>query len=310
MHTDWEALSRQLLYEPLGMDSTSSRFADYAARPNKAIAHVKAGNQWVAKYTRQPDAQSPAGGASSNVTDMARWLRLQLGNGRFDGFPLVDAKAIIQTRCPVIVSSPPDTSISRSSFYGLGWGIGYDQTGRVRFSHSGGFSLGAATSVVLLPSENLGIVVLTNGMPIGLPEAVAASFLDWVELGGVRHDWLTMYGKVFAAMDENHSQLKGDKPPENPVPALPNPAYAGKYANGYYGKAQVIATADGLALSLGPKPLEFRLSHWDGNVFAYEPTGESATGISAVTFSVVRGKAKSMTVENLDSNHLGTFSRH
>ena len=45
-------------------------------------------------------------------------------------------------------------------------------------NHSGAFDLGAATVVVLVPSEKLGIVVLTNGAPIGVPEAVSADFLD------------------------------------------------------------------------------------------------------------------------------------
>ena len=36
----WEDLSEQVLYRPLGMASTSSRFADYQARPDKAVGHV------------------------------------------------------------------------------------------------------------------------------------------------------------------------------------------------------------------------------------------------------------------------------
>ena len=309
MHTSWEELSRRVLYEPLGMNSTSSRYADYAAKVNKALPHVKEGERWAAKYTRQPDAQSPAGGVSSSVIDMAQWLRLQLGNGQFNGIPLIDAKALIQTRCPYIMSAPPDTSLSRASFYGLGWGIGYDQTGRVRFSHSGGFSLGAATTVTLLPSENLGLVVLTNGMPIGVPEAVAASFFDWVELGELKHNWLPMYGQVFAKMVESPSRLARKTPPINPAVARQNSAYVGIYANDYYGPAHIAAIDNGLTLRLGLKPLEFKLRHWDGDTFAYEPVGENATGISAVTFTIAGGKPVKMTIENLDTNHIGSFKR-
>src|SRR5580704_12159063 len=36
----WENASEQKLYKPLGMDSTSSRYADFIARTNKALGHV------------------------------------------------------------------------------------------------------------------------------------------------------------------------------------------------------------------------------------------------------------------------------
>ena len=61
----WEDLSAERLYRPLGMTRTSSRFADFIAAPNRAIGHVRADNAWVARYTRDPDAQSPAGGVCS-----------------------------------------------------------------------------------------------------------------------------------------------------------------------------------------------------------------------------------------------------
>jgi CubicO group peptidase (beta-lactamase class C family) len=307
--TSWEALSKQVLYEPLGMASTSSRYADYAGAANKAVLHVKVDGQWEAKYTRQPDAQSPAGGASSSAADMARWLRLQLANGQYEGAQLVAAKALIQTRCPHMVSSPPYTSISRASFYGLGWGISYDSAGRVRFSHSGAFALGAATTVALLPSENLGLVVLTNGMPVGVPEAVAASFLDLVEAGAVKHDWLKLYGERFAQMAENPRRQAEEKPAAAPEPPLGDAAYVGTYANPYYGPARIVAAGGGLVMKLGPKPLDFPLRPITGNRFAYVPVGENATGSSEVSFTLARGKAAKLTIENLDANHLGTFTR-
>ena len=57
---NWAEFARRMLYRPLGMTSTSSRFADYARAPNHASLHVQVGDHWVAKYVRQPDAQAPA----------------------------------------------------------------------------------------------------------------------------------------------------------------------------------------------------------------------------------------------------------
>src|SRR5437667_2175346 len=73
---DWEKASEEKLYRPLGMTSASSRYANFMARKNKAPGHAPVDGNWVQKFKRNPDAQSPAGGVSSSVNDVAKWLRL------------------------------------------------------------------------------------------------------------------------------------------------------------------------------------------------------------------------------------------
>ena len=70
--TDWNTLSDQAIYHPLGITRTSSRFSDYIAHDNCAVPHVKVRDVWEARYQRRPDAQTPAGGVSSTANDMAR----------------------------------------------------------------------------------------------------------------------------------------------------------------------------------------------------------------------------------------------
>lgn len=308
--TSWEALSQRVLYGPLGMTSTSSRYADYAKRPDRAVLHVREGGVWTAKYTRDADAQAPAGGASSDVLDMAKWMELELGNGTYHGKALIDRNALLATRVPQMVTGPLSTPESRASFYGLGVGVGYDEAGRVRWSHSGAFASGAATTYVLLPSEHLGIVVLTNGMPIGVPETLANDFMDVVEFGKVQRDWFAAYSKLLAGLFVNPSELAHTAPPANPTPARPDADYIGTYANAYYGPATIERQGGSLVMLLGPLHKAFPLRHWNGDVFAYDPTGENAVGPSAFTFAIGSdGHASSVVVENLNENGLGTFKR-
>src|SRR5262249_11212747 len=70
----WEDLAAERLFQRLGMHRTSYRHADYAAAANRAKLHARIGGQWVAKFDRQPDAQAPAGRASSTARDLARWM--------------------------------------------------------------------------------------------------------------------------------------------------------------------------------------------------------------------------------------------
>jgi CubicO group peptidase (beta-lactamase class C family) len=173
----WEDASDQKLYQPLGMSSTSSRYADFIARPNKALGHVWENGKWVQKYKRDPDTESPAGGVSSSVNDLAKWMRLELTNGQYDSEQLVDAKALSDTHSPQMLTGFSPLS-GLPTFYGLGWNVNYDEQGRLRLGYSGGFALGAATTVLLVPSQQLGIVVLTNAYPIGVAEGVAFTFTD------------------------------------------------------------------------------------------------------------------------------------
>ncbi|MEU3342011.1 serine hydrolase [Streptomyces sp. NPDC006668] len=309
--TDWEKLSAGKVYRPLGMDSTSSSFADYEKAGDKAALHVKTGSTWRAAYVRAPDAQSPAGGASSTVRDMTKWLRLQLGNGKFEGRQIVDAGALEQTHVPHMVSEPPHSPAGRTGFYGLGWNVSYDDQGRLKLGHSGGFALGAATTVTLLPSEKLGIVVLTNGEPIGVPEAISATFLDTAQTGGPTVDWLKFLGPLFQqTLQGEHSQVDYSRPPATPAPAKANSAYTGTYTNEYYGPLTVSAQGNELTMQLGPKKQRFVLAHYDGDTFSYRTTGELAVGLTGVTFTVGSGaRAEKVRVENLDTSGLGTFTR-
>lgn len=309
--TSWEDLSAEKLYRPLGMDSSSSSSADFEKAKNRADMHVRTGKTWSSEYMRDTDAQSPAGGASSTVRDMSKWMRLQLGNGTFDGRKLVDAEALGQTHLPHIVSEAPHGPAGRAGFYGLGWDVGYDDQGRLKLSHSGAFGQGAATNVSLLPSENLGIVVLTNGRPVGVPEAISSTFLDTAQTGGPTVDWLAFFGPLLEQVEEgDRSEVDYDKPPAAPAPAEESSAYTGTYANDYYGAMTVGAQGDELTMRLGPRKQRFALRHYDGDTFSYRTIGENAVGLSGVTFTVGSdGRADRVRVENLDANGLGTFTR-
>jgi hypothetical protein len=247
------------------------------------------------------------------VRDLARWLRLQLGNGTFEGRRVIEATALAETHRPQIISAAPaNPATDHAGLYGLGWNVGYDTQGRVQLSHSGAFNLGAATTVTLLPAEQLGIVALTNGQPIGVPEALTRSFLDLVLTGTVAQDWLALYSQRLRAVEEPPYGTKVDytRAPAHPSPALPSTAYVGAYHNNFFGEMTIAASGGGLVLTLGPHQARFPLRHFAGNVFTYQPVGENAYGLSAVTFTVgAAGKATRVVVENLNIHGQGTLTR-
>jgi len=308
---EWEDAAQAKLYAPLGMTSTSSRYADFLERPDRALGHVKVNGRWVAKFKRDPDTESPAGGASSSVNDLAKWVRLQLADGMFDGRQVVDATALNETHLPQVrTGTSPLTGAPQ--FYGLGWNVSYDQEGRLRLSHSGAFALGASTTVYLVPAEHLGVIVLTNAAPVGVSEALAFSFIDAALYGRQTQDWPVLMARVFADPASLGVFPGADysKPPAAPSPAMAAGAYLGTYANDYYGEVEVIEKGGRLAIVEGPEKKTFPLIHYDRDTFTYQTEGENAVGASGVTFTLAPdGKASGVTVENLNPHGDGVFPR-
>jgi CubicO group peptidase (beta-lactamase class C family) len=310
---DFATLSEDALFKPLGMNVTSARFSDFEKRTNRAVGHVKVGSVYEQKYQRKPDAQAPAGGVSSSINDMARWLAMVTQGGKFEGRTFIDGKVLLPAMSVQAVGSPATTFTARPGFYGYGFNVSVTGSGRMSFSHSGGFDLGAATNFVVLPSAGIGIVVLTNAAPIGAAEALAAEFIDLVQFGKIEHNWFKAYAAAFTAMSEPIGSLVGKQGPEKRKPAITPAAYAGTYVSDYYGTAQVIRNGDDLVLKLGPKGnVEYPLRHWDGNEFIFKPSSENSPegSISLATFKTPRNaRFGELTIEYLNGEGLGTFRR-
>jgi CubicO group peptidase (beta-lactamase class C family) len=298
----WEDVSAKRLYEPLKMTRTSSLFSDFIDDPNHASLHALVDGEWKTQV-RQPDAQSPAGGVSASITDMAQWLRVQLGSGTVDGQEIVDAAALGQTHIPHMVSNmPANPSTDKASFYGLGAGVSYNNFGQIQWSHSGAFATGAGTTYYMLPQEGFGIVALGNGAANGMVESVCLSVFDLVQLGEVAHDYQQLLKPIFEAdmapaygVEDNYTT-----PPANPSPALANDVYVGNYYNDFYGDASIEEGADGLVFKIGPEPKEFPMRFFDRDIYLYDPTGENAGRTSTMIFTIgVDGLASDVTIEYL-----------
>jgi CubicO group peptidase (beta-lactamase class C family) len=301
----WEDLSQDVLYKPLGMTSTSSRFDEYQARPDRAVGHIHVDGKYQPDYVRDPQPEAPAGGVSSSVNDMTKWLTMMLANGTYDGQQIVDPKALLPAITPQSVSDRATDPSARSGFYGYGFNVGTTSDARTQLSHSGAFELGSGTNVVILPSADVAIVALTNATPAGVPETLTAEFADLVQFGEVREDWFKLYNAAFVQMEQAVGSLVGKPPPADPAPAAPLASYVGSYANDYWGPARITEKDGALHLSLGSK-LDVPLKHWDGNVFSYSWVSENSPpgSISKVTFD-----GNKLTIEYYDQGGKGTFLR-
>ncbi|MCT2061143.1 serine hydrolase domain-containing protein [Dietzia cinnamea] len=340
--TPWAELGRERLFDPLGMSDSSFSYDELLDRDNRAIGHVRApaaesgesSGEWIpADPARDPDAQAPAGGLSSSVTDMARWMSMVLDDGKGPGgAQVVPSEALRQALTPQSVSAPPRDAADRTGSYGYGFNIGTSSSGRVQWSHSGAFALGAGTAMLMMPSLDLGIITLTNAAPTGVAETINARFADYAQYGDPSLEWRELYTEQFGPLLDPVGDLVSTRQPSAPAPPRPAEELLGFYRNDYFGEIEVRPTvADEssdtepsdtgssdvgspgagssgpeLALAVGPGPLVWPLEHWDGDTFAVSPVGENWPRGSrgSVTF-----EGDTVTVELLDANGWGTFTR-
>ncbi|QPM90307.1 serine hydrolase domain-containing protein [Pseudooceanicola algae] len=308
---DWADLAQEKLFGPLGMTATSYRHADAMAAGNRAVLHAYEHGMFQPLYDRDADAQAPAGGVSSTVDDLAKWMILLLADGQWQGMPLIDPAVLHPAMRMQIVNSPGRGANDRSGAYGYGFNVETTAGGRPIRNHSGGFIKGAGTHFKLLTDAGIGIVVLSNGAPVGAVESIAAEFMDVVQFGRSTRDWLTGYESLMAPMFDPVGDLVGQAAPQDPAPAGPASRYLGSYDNAYFGPAEVVEGPEGLALLLGPRPLRLALQPWDGDRFAVAPLGENQPlgSLSSVTFTIEGDLATALHVQYLDANGLAHWRR-
>lgn len=307
----YEALLEKDLFLPLGMTASSARHEDYLAHRNRASLHALTKGEFKPLYERNPNAQAPAGGVSSNIKDMSHWLKFLLANGKFKGRTIASQEALVPAMSIQTITNQVATDISRPSAYGFGFDYGIEANGRTTINHSGAFLLGTGTHFRIVPSADLGIIVLTNASPVGAAEAIAAEFIDLVFYGKVRRDWYAGYNHVLSGMFDPVGDLVGKTPPNEPKPALPLNHYTGLFNNNYFGPARIQLNNGQLQIALGPKPMTYPLTHWNGNTFAIKPFSENepAGSVSSVNFHTENGTIKGFTINYLNRYQQGQWTK-
>ncbi|WP_282047639.1 serine hydrolase [Roseibium album] len=310
--TDWENLSAEMLYQSLGMINTSSRFDDFMASNNRATPHTRTDNGFAALLQRDPDPESPAGGVSSTVDDLAKWLKLILANGTSEGKQIFTPEALLPAISPQSISGRPPAPDARASFYGYGFGVSVGASGRVVISHSGAFLMGTGTNFAVIPSLDLGIVVLTNASPVGAAESISASFNDIAQFGHETRDWYAGYSGIFESFFVKRGRTVGHMPPAGAAAPLPAATCIGTYSNPYFGSVEVQEDGDDLVLAAGPEPQLYPLQPWDGAVMVFDFVTENAPigSRSTLTFGGITGSlAQTVEVELFAETEPALFTR-
>lgn len=265
----WEEVIKTRILDPLGMKNT-----------NFAVSVSQKGPDFATPYTlkekvagdipfRVIDTVGPAGSINSSVNDMAKWLQLNLGVGAIDGKRIVAARQVQDMHRPhMVIQIFPglfeDPEIQQPA-YGLGWFV-ESYRGKKRVHHGGAID-GFMAQVSFLPSEGVGVVVLTNLGGNPLPDIVARHASDRL-MGLEPIDW---NGRALKRRDVGEKaaaaakKSAGEERKTGTKPAHTLDEYAGEYAHPAYGS--MIVTVNGESLSARFHDMPMRLNHWHFETF-------------------------------------------
>ena len=189
----WEDFVESRIMKPLGMDGSSASFMRIKNRTNIIDAHVPIDGKLQVVAKQEGKIHNSVGGIYSNISDLSRWVMLQMNGGRYgDGAEeQIFSEAVHRTMwTPHTVRAVSSDTPYRTSFatYGLGWHL-TDINGHLQVYHTGSHA-GIETRVTMLPELKLGIIVLTNQQESAAHLAVTNAIIDGY-LGITGIDWVS-----------------------------------------------------------------------------------------------------------------------
>lgn len=272
----WDAYVKKNLLEPIGMLRTTSSISEYTESQDIAFPHVKGQNK---KGKLNPlfnyDNSGATAALNSNVVDMTKWIRLWLNDGVYHGDTVIPTRHIkrahqVYTSLPV--SSRDMEMGTNFKGYGQGWFL-MDYYG-LRVAHHGGGLPGYISKICLVPNEDLGFIILTNGES-NLPSALMYKILD-MYLGREEKDWSSImrqgYVRYYEQLDAERAARKEKRNAELKAD-IGLEELQGSYEDKMYGEAQVTLMGkkkkQKAVLTLMPAKDLFtsELEHWEGNSY-------------------------------------------
>lgn len=248
----WGDFVQSRIFVPLGMNNSIPTSYKLQKNINLALPHDSEGEQIKQLPTYDNDLVAAAGGIYASVSDLSKWMIMQLNNGKY-GMDL-SKELFSETQQNEMwkphtnrgfTTKPNPRTNSHFYAYGLGWGL-KDANGKIVISHTGGLP-GMLSRTILVPELNIGIVVLTNsanggGAYYSISEMILDSYLN-IE----PKDWITeVSNRVKARGNESDSVTTAvwEIVKENKSSIINLKDYTGTYKDNWFGEVE-IALKDG-----------------------------------------------------------------
>ncbi len=288
----WEDFVSDHILKPLGMTESLDKSSELVDQKNRATPHAFVDGKLQPIKPFLDDVTDPAGGISSNASDMAKWMIAQLDSGRtVNGNYLFHPKSTVQLwkmTTPIDVPKfPKELKPEQMNFYGYGLGFFLsDYRGQKLVWHTGSLP-GYVSRVTMVPKLKLGIAVLTNQESEAAYDAITNHILDYC-LQKPAYDWIHAYKTLTDKRNESMASIvkkATEKRDSTAGPSLPLEKYAGIYHDAWYGNVTITKMNSHLEIRFDHTPdLAGELNHWQYDTFIAHWNDRELRADAFVTF--------------------------
>ena len=250
---NWKSLVAEHIIRPLGMQDTTAYF-DEADPSSFARPYYELWGSARLHLEKRDETLHAAGGLYASARDMAKWLRVQMNEGRL-GPKQVFPSDLIRRSHEALVDVDRSFGPYRRTHYGLGWYLATYENERM-IHHFGSYP-GTRSHVSFLPEHKLGIAVMTNEGSIGfrLVDLLANYAYDWWLKPGVgdgkHREKIQQLADGFAKAKVKRAQDRAKRAERKWNLSQPRQAYAGHYRDERLGSLRVMVANPGFTVRAG-----------------------------------------------------------
>jgi CubicO group peptidase (beta-lactamase class C family) len=267
----WAENVRERILKPLGMDRTIASLGQLDQMGNYATPHARKDGENYAIPWANWDNVAATGGLISSVADLSKWVIFNLNHGILGQDTLLTPATRNNVWRPhnnFYVDHTQENDFNMHfSAYGLGWGL-RDYHGRMMVRHTGGYD-GMITAITLIPDENLGVIVLTNGPKSPITPATYYALDKFLGVASQK-DWSQELLASANRSAERDTRIRDriNARVLNTQPAISPEDFAGNYYSDIYGDIRISRQEDQLRLEFSHSPLlSATLTHWHYDVW-------------------------------------------
>lgn len=259
LNKKWQDLLQERIFSPLGMSHTTA-YVSKARAGRMVVAEsymfsADTGTVIRSPIAKQDSNMQSAGGMVTSISDIGRWLRLNMNEGKLDGKQVIPAEIMKSLHTGYTQTTRDQPPFIGNGEYGLGWQIGKYANEKVIYHH-GGFP-GWSSHISYMPDKKIGVAVMINEDTAGgnVGHLLATYVYDWL-LGTADREatyaaqlenGATNYGKMKLARQASVRE----RATRTSQLTRPLQDYVGRYSNEQLGNIQITVQQNTLGLKLG-----------------------------------------------------------
>ena len=304
---DYGTFISENIFRPLEMNNAVVNWNLIKDKTNVIDGHAPTNGKLLPVGLSFTQAADPAAGVYASINDMAKWVQMQLNNGKYGGqlqYRIFSKEQHREMWTPqTIIRTGPGDYNTQFKAYGLGWNLS-DVNGYKEVTHTGGL-LGIVSQVTMIPQLDLGIIVLTNQQSGAAFRSITNSIKD-AYFGIKGKDRITQYHEnvlrnekysdsIVAEVWKNVEAVQKNKK----ISTSDLSKYAGTYHDQWFGKVNISLKNGKLRFEAEKAPdLHGEMSFYKGNSFVVKWDDRSLNGDAFAVFSLDReGEASGFKME-------------